>query len=552
MALLLLARLGLALFAVFLFFNFKTLAELLRSAWVLRKLPCPPAPSLIAGHVKLLTNPTGSRRLSEWAHKFSGIFRLRTFWKQIVIIADPVLLADLHELERAGAIDKPDVPLAGSRTVDRHLFSEKSTHPWWKLVRKGVAPAFNPANLRFFHHHVVYVVDCLISSIKEQGPDAIINMADVAQRESFDVIGNVGFGTDFNTRKDITREARPGFAPDYDVFAVFKEALTQAVAMASNPLLAYVRHLKFIPAVRRAERAAVPLKEMSSGLLKTVQLRGPPAADDRSVAAHLMRLRDPVTKLPLPDSRLIQEFLVFFVAGAETTGHTISWTMYELVKNPRVMAKLEAELDAAGLLVSPERPQPRRFAFSDIQLPYLQAVVKESMRLHPVALNGYRRIVVRDCQLSNGVLLPKGAIVSGLNIASLSDPRYWGPDALEFVSERWEDAALEFVERKASGSQSSAQRQGEDEDDYDLDISGGHGRVRRFHPFGDGMRSCIGQSLARMNVPTAVAMLVCAFRFKMDKSIEDAGTFDLECARATLQQEHGLPLYCIPREAALA
>lgn len=47
---------------------------------------------------------------------------------------------------------------------------------------QGVAPAFNPANLRFFHHHVVYVVDCLISGIKEQGPDAVINMADVAQR----------------------------------------------------------------------------------------------------------------------------------------------------------------------------------------------------------------------------------------------------------------------------------------------------------------------------------------------------------------------------------
>jgi hypothetical protein len=36
------------------------------------------------------------------------------------------------------------------------------------------------------------------------------------------------------------------------------------------------------------------------------------------------------------------------------------------------------------------------------------------------------------------------------------------------------------------------------------------------------------------------------------KQIEDAGTFDLECARATLQQEHGLPLHCIPREVALA
>jgi cytochrome P450 len=44
-------------------------------------------------------------------------------------------------------------------------------------------------------------------------------------------------------------------------------------------------------------------------------------------------------------------------------------------------------------------------------------------------------------------------------------------------------------------------------------------QVRRFHPFGDGIRSCIGQSLARMNMPTAVALLVSAFRFEMDDSV---------------------------------
>jgi hypothetical protein len=49
---------------------------------------------------------------------------------------------------------------------------------------------------------------------------------------------------------------------------------------------------------------------------------------------------------------------------------------YELVKNPKALARLEAELDAAGLLVTPERPTPRPFTFADIHLPYLQAVVK--------------------------------------------------------------------------------------------------------------------------------------------------------------------------------
>lgn len=44
-------------------------------------------------------------------------------------------------------------------------------------------------------------------------------------------------------------------------------------------------------------------------------------------------------------------------------------------------------------------------------------------------------------------------------------------------------------------------------------------QVRRFHPFGGGMRSCIGQSLARMNAPTVLAMLVSNFRFEMDESV---------------------------------
>lgn len=65
------------------------------------------------------------------------------------------------------------------------------------------------------------------------------------------------------------------------------------------------------------------------------------------------------------------------MAGSETTGHTIAWTLYFLSKNPAAMAKLEAELDAAGLLVTEQRPQPREFAYADIsKLRYLDCVIK--------------------------------------------------------------------------------------------------------------------------------------------------------------------------------
>ena len=43
-------------------------------------------------------------------------------------------------------------------------------------------------------------------------------------------------------------------------------------------------------------------------------------------AGHLFRLRDAKGR-PLSEARLLEEFAVFFVAGSETTGHTVAWTL---------------------------------------------------------------------------------------------------------------------------------------------------------------------------------------------------------------------------------
>lgn len=58
-----------------------------------------------------------------------------------------------------------------------------------------------------------------------------------------------------------------------------------------------------------------------------VKARGEPADDDVSIAAHLLRLRDPATGMPLPDDLLAGEFGLFFSAGIESAGNAISWTL---------------------------------------------------------------------------------------------------------------------------------------------------------------------------------------------------------------------------------
>jgi fatty acid synthase len=65
----------------------------------------------------------------------------------------------------------------------------------------------------------------------------------------------------------------------------------------------------------------------------------------------------------------------------------MSWVLFNIVTNPDVEAKVVAELEQQGFLASPPRPQPRTLEYDDIpKLPYLAAVVNETMRILPVAL----------------------------------------------------------------------------------------------------------------------------------------------------------------------
>eukprot|EP00884_Botryococcus_braunii_P017299 jgi/Botrbrau1/4252/Bobra.0044s0047.1 len=520
------------------------LAEKIRAAWIVRKISTPREGSLLGGHLGIMVRPSCHRWVQKWARQFGGIFRIRTLWEQVIVVADPFLYNELLQLERGGGVDKPGFSL----TQNPNIFTDYSHSPLWRMVRKGVAPAFNSGTMKQYHHHVIAVVQSLIDGIKTLGPDNVVNMSDVAQRESFDVIGTVGFGIDFGTRNNITKAAAPSFAPDIDAFAAFSGGTAEAFRRFQNPLRPF---FNFLPEVKKGEQDLKMMGTMGKLLMKEVQLRGTPSPTDRSIAAHLMRLEDPATRRPLPDARMAAEFSGFLLAGAETTGHTISWTLYKLMKHPEVLAKLEAELDAAGLLVTPERPVARSFTFADIQLPYLQAVVKESMRVQAVVAFGFRRVATCDLRLSNGMLIPKGMAIWGSNLASMTHPAYWGADSDSFVPERWLDEDMEYIVRDGKGR--SPDKGGNSSlaafnDNTEMAVS--QERVRKFHPFGDGQRNCVGQNLARMNVPTAVAMFVSHFHLSLDESVAGKAIEDLEAMRITLQFKESLPVRCNPRIAS--
>ena len=69
-------------------------------------------------------------------------------------------------------------------------------------------------------------------------------------------------------------------------------------------------------------------------VLADVRARGPPAESDVSLMAHLLRIVDPATGLPLTDAQLLPELGIVFVAGMETSGKTMGWTLCALLPSP--------------------------------------------------------------------------------------------------------------------------------------------------------------------------------------------------------------------------
>lgn len=165
--------------------------------------------------------------------------------------------------------------------------------------------------------------------------------------------------------------------------------------------------------------------------------------------------------------------------GTDTTALLTEWVIAELVLHPEVQERLWEEINGAAV---------QKLTDSDVaKLPYLQAVVKETLRIHPPGpLLSWARLSTSDVQLSNGMVVPAGTTAMINMWAITHDPGVW-PDPFQFRPDR-------FIES-------------------DVDI---RGRDLRLAPFGAGRRVCPGKNLGLATVSLWVAELVLNFEWKPD------------------------------------
>ncbi|CAI8602341.1 unnamed protein product [Vicia faba] len=177
-------------------------------------------------------------------------------------------------------------------------------------------------------------------------------------------------------------------------------------------------------------------------------------------------------------------FLDLFVAGTDTTSYTIERAMAELIHNPHVMTKAKEELEQViGIGNTIDE--------SDItKLPYLQAIVKETLRLHPSApllLPRKARIDVKIC----GYTIPQGSQILVNEWAMGRNPSIWDNPNM-FFPERFLGSEINFK-----------------------------GQYFQFTPFGGGRRMCPGMPLAIRMLHTMLGSLINSFDWKKENIDRD-------------------------------
>ena len=173
----------------------------------------------------------------------------------------------------------------------------------------------------------------------------------------------------------------------------------------------------------------------------------------------------------MSDSELRDELMTLMFAGHETTATAIAWGLYWVHHLPEVKARLLEEIASLGA-----SPEPMAIA----KLPYLDAVCKETLRINPVAMLTFARVVQQPMQLL-GYDLEPGKVLMG-NIFSVHQREDIYPDAKQFTPERFE--MREFT----SGE---------------------------FVPFGGGARRCIGEALANFELKLVLATVISHYQLTL-------------------------------------
>ncbi|KAA1475229.1 cytochrome P450 [Dentipellis sp. KUC8613] len=414
--------------------------HLFRKRYDVDYLPCPRADegSLLFGHEYNVFQHESNEMYTKWAKRLGPLYRMKAalFHPDVIVAGDHAAVQHIFQYSekyvKSPVFRPPVANLLGRGLV----WAEGEEH---KKQRRILAPAFSPENLKGMYDDVWESAEKmearLVNEVTAQNGAATFNIVEYTSACTLDIIGRVAFGHDFGAGKSAEAKAISVAWTKH-----VNMGLTFGGFLAPQVIQTFPWIVKLPIATLQAQGTTkVIVTELASRILE----KGIVNDKDKDILSLLMRAaRD--SKGPASDGltaeQIVDNINTFIMVGHETTAGSVNFALLELARNPEMQQRLREEVLSAG-------NQP---TFEEIQkLPYLDAVVKEGLRMHPASPHTERLVLEDDIiPLSVPIHTDDGRTISHLSVkagqvfhipftAMQVNTEVWGPDAFEFKPERW-------------------------------------------------------------------------------------------------------------------
>lgn len=347
-----------------------------------------------------------------------------------------------------------------------------SNGAYWLRQRRLIQPGFHPQRVKNLYDIMQATIDRFLDRFPAGDR---VDVYPLMNRLAFDVVVNTLFDVDLPA--DIIAE----------LSRFISEIQEFVISDIRQPHLSW--WFEWSGRVAANHRKAERVREILRGVVRERQASGRRFND---LLDMLLDARYEDTGEGMTEEQVLDEIVILFIAGHETTGNTLAWTLYLLASHPNELEQLRKETHGLSI--------PDRVAH-----PRLQAVINESMRLYPPAWASDRVSLEEDSY--NGFTYPAGTILALFYFGLHRSNRYW-EEPLAFRPDR-------FLKGKESS--------------------------RIFFPFGGGPRLCIGNNFAMAEMALFISSFIHRF------ALESTATLPRMRPLITLRPE-GIFLKIDPRK----
>ncbi|XP_010468313.1 PREDICTED: cytochrome P450 705A5-like [Camelina sativa] len=458
--------------------------------------PSPPSLPII-GHLHLLLSALLHRSLLKLSSKYGPILYLHVFSFHVVLVSSASVAYEIFRTHDVNNSYRGFTPTDDSLFAGSFSFISAPYGDYWKFMKK------------------VLVTNLLGPQAHERSrgirADELerfyMNLFDKAmKKERVEISKETLTLTNYSISKMIM--GRSCSEERFKALVTELDILTKKLFFA-NMLRAGFK--KLVASLFRKETMVV--SDRFNKLLERILVEHEKKLDEHHQGADLMDAllvahRNEKAKHKITRNHIKSVIADLLFAGTDNSVKTTQWAMGEIINNPNVLERLRGEIDyVVG--------KTRLIQETDLpNLPYLQAVVKETIRLHPPGPFFVR--LSKEGFNIRGFYVPEETSLVVNAYAVMRDPETW-EDPLVFKPERFLASRTEKEEERRE-------------------------KAIKYIPFGSGRRSCPGENLAYVIVGTAIGVMVQGFEWR----IKDEKKINMEEAVVGLSLTMAHPLKITP------